>query len=257
MANYYFLGTSLSPIAIGAKPAITFRELIDLLRANLTPADWHKVSDLLLLIDLSNIRALWMGSPFDERGQFTSNQLEDAILVKEGLPEPVLAYLERYETVEDRLRFFPALYTALFQGMQEKYPSGFLHQYYALEREIRLVLTALRAKRFGRDVVRELQFEDPSDPFAKEILAQKDAAEYTPPPEYVVLKTIFQRCAGDPKELYRALLEYRFQKIEELEEGESFSIDAILGYVARLILVESWDQLDEPKGIEIIEHLSR
>jgi hypothetical protein len=257
MTQYYFIGTSLPPLRIGVKPEISFHELRDLLRMNLTPPDLEKFQDLLRLIDLSNIRAEWMGRPLDDRGNFQSNQLEEALLVREGLPEFINTYLDQYDSIEDRLRFFPSLYTAICLEMQEKYPSGFLHEYYTLEREIRLVLTALRAKRFGRHLTRELQFEDSSDPLVAEILAQKDAAEYTPPLEYLVLKALFIRCAGDPKELYRALLEYRFEKIEELEEKGPFSIDAILGYAARLLLVESWNQLDEIQGTELIEHLSR
>lgn len=258
MTQYYFLGTSFPTLVIGAKPQITFSELRELLRANLTPVDWEKFLDLLRLIDLSNIRASWIGAPFDELGNFTPKELEEALLVEDGLPEFVHEYLDRYDSIEERLRYFPSLYSSLFLAMQEKYPRGFLHEYYGLERETCLTLTALRAKRFGRDVMRELQFEDPTDPLVAEILAQKDAPEYTPPFEAQRLKAIFQRCVDDPKELYKALLEYRFEKLEELEEENGpFSIDAVLGFAARLLLVEAWEKLDGPQGIELIEHLSR
>jgi hypothetical protein len=90
-----------------------------------------------------------------------------------------------------------------------------------------------------------------------DIIAQKDAPDYTPPFEAQVLKALFTRCADDPKELHKALLEYRFDKLQELEEAGPFSMDAILGYAARLLLVESWNRLDLGKGTELIEHLSR
>ncbi|HEV7737370.1 MAG TPA: DUF2764 family protein [Chlamydiales bacterium] len=257
MTQYYFLGTSFPALMIGQVPPISFDELRELLRMNLTPADWAKFVDLLRLIDLSNIRAEWLGVAFDEQGNYSSQQLEEALLVKEGLPAFITDYLDKYDTTEDRLRFLPSLYSALYREMMEKYPSGFLHEYYKLEREIRLTMTALRAKRFHRDILRELQFEDPTDPLVADIIAQKDTPEYTPPFETQVLKALFTRCADDPKELHKALLEYRFDKLQELEEAGPFSVDAILGYAARLLLVESWNRLDLDKGIELIEHLSR
>lgn len=257
MTQYYFLGTSFPPLTIGQTPQVSFDELRELLRMNLTPADWAKFVDLLRLIDLSNVRAEWLGVPFDEQGNFTSLELDEALLVREGLPVFLTDYLDKYDTIEDRLRFFPSLYPALYREMMEKYLSGFLHEYYKLEREIRLTMTALRAKRFHRDVLRELQFEDPTDPMVADIIAQKDAAEYTPPFETQSLKALFTRCADDPKELHKALLEYRFDKLQELEEAGPFTMDAILGYAARLLLVESWNRLDLGKGTELIEHLSR
>jgi len=257
MTQYYFLGTSFPPLMIGQVPQVSFDELRELLRMNLTPPDWAKFVDLLRLIDLSNIRAEWLGVPFDEQGNYPAQQLEEALLMREGLPTFMLDYLDKYESSEDRLRFFSSLYPALYREMMEKYPSGFLHEYYKLEREIRLTMTALRAKRFHRDILRELQFEDPTDSTVAGIIAQKDAPEYTPPFETQILKAIFTRCADDPKELHKALLEYRFDKLQELEEAGPFSMDAILGYAARLLLVESWNKLDVGKGTELIEHLSR
>jgi len=257
MAEYYFLGVSFPPLAIGQKPPISFQELRERLEANLTLPDWEKFKDLLRLIDLANIRAEWLEGPFDPHGNLSHKELEEALLVKEGLPGFIIDYLERYDSIEDRLRFFPSLYTTLCLEMQEKYPDGFLHEYYRLEREIRLILTALRAKHFGKDIVRELQFEDPRDSLIAEIIAQKDASEYNPPLDGLVLKTLFNRCVEDPKELYKALLEYRFEKIEEMEQQGPFSIDAILGYAARLMLVESWNDLDNDRGKELVERLSR
>ena len=47
-----------------------------------------------------------------------------------------------------------------------------------MEREIRLILVALRAKKFGRDLLLELQYEDSDTDFIAQMLAQKDAAQY-------------------------------------------------------------------------------
>lgn len=192
MANYYFLITALPPLTLGVKPEISFKEAKEMLALNLTPSDAHEVKRLLRPIDLYNIRALWLGLPLDERGNFEAKNLEEELLVQESLPPYLIDFLERYEATQDRLRYFSSLFVSFYRDELPKL-KGFNLKYYKFERELRLVLTALRAKRQGRDIVRELQFEDPTDPFVADILAQKDAPEYTPPMEFEELKTLFCR----------------------------------------------------------------
>lgn len=253
MALYYFVPAAFPTITVGIKPEITFKELRDMLILNLTPADFNEFCLLLSPIDLYNVKALWMGASLDEKGTFEARDLEEALLVRDPLPPYLVDFLDRYESIPDRLHNFSSLYASLY--CQEW--KGFLKKYFTLEREIRLVLTALRAKKAGRDLIKELQFEDPFDPFVAAILAQKDAPDYTPPKEYEDLKVIFVGNSSEPKKLAQSLLEYRFNKIEEMEENEHFTLSQILGYAARLLLVESWDQLDRKRGSLAVEELSR
>jgi hypothetical protein len=89
-----------------------------------------------------------------------------------------------------------------------------------------------------------------------DILSQKDSHDYVPPPGYESLKALYLSAKENPKELHRALLEYRFKKVEEMEENEHFSMDRILGYLVRLMIVESWESLNESQGLATTEHLS-
>ncbi len=256
MANYYYLITALPELSLGSPPELSFKELKEMLILNLTPDDLKAVSRLLRPIDLYNIRALWLGYPLDDRGNYNAKDLEEALLVGDLLPEYLINFLERYESTADRLRYFASLYASLYrEAMSDS--NRFLRQIYEQEREIRLVLTALRSKRLKADLVRELQFEDPSDPFVAGILAQKDAPEYTPPREYEDLKMLFVENFSDPQKLNRAILEYRFEKIEEMEDSGDFTINRVLSYIARFILVESLESGSPEKGMTIVEQLSR
>lgn len=249
MANYYFLIAAFPPLTLGASLELSYKGLFDLLVLNLTRKDMGKLEELLRPIDLYNIRAFWLGAPLDDRGRLKAKEMEEELLVQEGLPSYIIDYLERYESTEDRLRYFSSLYASLYRELQPKL-KGFLLKYYQFERELRLVLTALRAKKAGRDMIRELQFEDPTDSLIVEILAQKEASDYTPPREYEDLKTLFVDNSSDPLRLNRAILEYRFNKIEEMEEAQDFGIDRVLAYVARFMLAESLTELDKEKGME-------
>lgn len=253
---YYFLLPALPPLSLKAAPEMTFKELKRLFSLNLTPPDLKKFQALLRPIDLYNIRALWLGLPLDERGNLSGKELEEALLVQEGLPKYLTEFLDRHESPKERLKAFPSLFASFFRESGDSL-KGFLSRYYRFERERALILTALRARATGRDLLRELQFEDPTDSFIANILAQKDAADFIPPKEYEDLKILFVENAHDPEKLDRALLEYRLKKIEEMEDEEApFSIDQVLGYAARFLIIDSWFQLDREKGRLEVEKLS-
>jgi hypothetical protein len=102
-------------------------------------------------------------------------------------------------------------------------------------------------------VAAELQFEDPDDEIVAQILAQKDAKTYEPPERYSDLKALFEEHYDAPMELYQGLCEYRFEKIVQMYGIDVFSIDRILAYLARLIIVEKWLDLDKKKGIQVVD----
>lgn len=255
--QYYFLILSLPHISLNSPLEISFKEMMEMIEMNVTPQDLEKVRLLLAPIDLYNIRALWMGLALDDKGNFSATELEELLLVEdERLPSYLLDFLDRYEKMEDRLTYFPSLFASLYSSQEENL-QGFLKKFYQFEREMRLVLTALRAKRIGRDSVRELQFEDPFDPFVALILAQKDASDFTPPIEYEDLKSLFVENSSEPGALHRSLLDYRFEKIGEMSEQTSFSMDQVLSYIARFLIVDGWFRLDREKGQSVVDELSQ
>ncbi len=251
--NHYFLITTFPPLTLGVQPEISFKELESLLALNLPPSDLKKVDELLEPVDLYNIRAFWLGMPLDDRGRIRAKELEEALLVQEGLPPYVIEYLERYDTTEERLRYFSSLYVSMYRHLIAN-SKGFLLKWFQFDREFRLVLAALRAKAFGLDLIREFQFEDPTDPFVLEIISQKDVPDFTPPKEFEDLKALFTTFSSNPKELNQAILEYQFRKIEEMEEPQDFGIDRVLAYMQKFFLVESLALLDKQKGMEQLSH---
>ncbi len=253
---YYFVLLSLPPLSLKTDPEMTFMELKDILSINLTKSDYKKVLILLRPIDLENVRAFWLGIPLNERGTLNAAALEEALLVQDNLPIYFVDYLNQYETTEERLKYFPSLVATLFQETEQF--SGFMKDFYQFERERMLILTALRAKLANRDIVRELQFEDPTDPLIANILAQKDAADYIPPSKFEKLKILFVENSHNPEKLNRAILEYRLEMIEEMEENyPPFSMDRVLSYVARFLLIDSLRHLDLEKANMEVENLSK
>jgi len=256
VGNYYFLAASFPPLILGEKPDITFDELTARLQINLSKQDFEQTVVLRRFLDLSNVRALFLEDAIDPRGNLSEKELDQALLLKDGLPEYAFDFLDRFETAAEKLRFFSGLISTYFNEEIQR-QEGFLKEYLTFERSWRLVLLTLRvkqgAKQLGRDVSAELQFEDLTDPLVLDILAQKDAATYDPPIEFAELKEKYLACGSDPWQQFKTVAEWRFHRIEELVNEPLFSIDWILSYMARLLIVEQWNDLDHTKGKIILE----
>ena len=253
MRNYYFLAASLPPLTLGEASEITFEELEHRLKLNLSKSDLQKTVILRRYIDLQNIRFLLLEESIDLRGNLSEKELDEALLIQDILPEYVFDFLEHFESKEDKIRNFSGLYARYFSEEIPK-QSGFLANYLEFERDWRLVMLGLRAKKLRRDLVSELQFEDFSDPLVAHLLSQKDMEEYEPPQEYVELKELMHACAEDPWQQFVTFAAYRFRKIEDIAGSPIFSMDWILGYIARLMIVEKYNELSEELGKTILEN---
>lgn len=252
--DYYFLANVLPPLQVEMAPELSFVDFCDLLDENLKPQDRRPVEVVRLYYDIQNLRSLWLRQPLDERGNFSELELDEAILEREGLPDYVYDFIDRYDDDADKVARFGQLVQQYF--LEEiAQAEGFLQEYLCFEREWRLVLLGFRAKQQGRDIAVELQYEDPYDPIVAQLMAQKDAKSFEPPARYEELKSLFEQRQDDPFELYKGLCEYRMRKVQEMIEAEQFSIDFILGYMVQLIIVERWLELDRQQGQEIVESI--
>lgn len=254
MTNYYFLATLLPQLEIGIPPDLDYLELSSLLKINLTDADYKKVETIRRYFDIQNLRSFWREEPLNFRGNLNENELEEALLTQSGLPGYVFDFEERFEKIPDRLHHFASLITSYFNEEIQN-SDGFVLKYLRFERDLRLVLTGLRAKKIKSDILIELQYEDPEDPLVAQMIAQKDSNEYIPPEEYEEVKVLFNEFSDHPLELHKALSEYRFNKIDQLAGLGMFSIDCILAYMIKLAIVEKWLELDKQKGIQILDKI--
>ena len=252
--NYYFLSSYLPELHLGAPPELKFDELMHLLKDNLTEGDYAKVMVIRRFYDIENLRALWKGEEIDKWGILDPNELEDALLTNSDFVERnfIDEFLLKFNSVEQRLAHFPKLVSGYYADELSR-AKGFLFDYLTFEREWRLVLTAFRAKQLKRDILKELQWEDPEDLMCAQIIAQKDSPRYEAPFEYSDLKTLFEEHYREPFDLYQALCRYRFEKINELAGFEPFSLDGILAYVAKFIIVDKWLDLNRKKGLQIVD----
>lgn len=252
MAKYYFIGTLLPPLSFDTPPEINFAQLETLLHDNLTRKDYERTVAIRQIFDILNLRSFWLGEELDPRGELTAIDFEEALINRIGLPGYVYEFVDTHQSLADRIHHFPFLLAKFFQST-ENLKDPFLRQYMKFERELRLVMTAFRAKKLGRDLSVELQYEDPEEELIAQLLAQKDAKVYEPPEKYKELKILFEKYGDDPLALQKAIDVYRFETIESfVDMADTFSIERILVYLAQLLIVEKWFEFDKAKGSQII-----
>ncbi|MBA3720978.1 MAG: DUF2764 family protein [Parachlamydiaceae bacterium] len=253
MAKYYYIGTFLPTLYFDAPSEINLTEFDNLLLDNLTVNDYRKTRAIRSLFDILNLRSLWLGEDLNPWGNLNEQELEEVLFDQKGLPSYVYDFLEAHEKLEDRLHHFPGLLASFFREAAEGEPEGFSRDYLNFEREWRLVFTGFRAKKLGRDLGIELQYENPDEELIAQMLLQKDAKIFEPPEKYHDLKVLFDKFSNDPLALERALDEYRFNYIENLVGmADIFSINRILAYMVQLMILQKWFALDKDKGVEII-----
>lgn len=256
MKNYYYLATVLPKLEIGVKPEITYEEFVTLLKDNLTPSDYDKTRRLRWLYDLRNVRSYWKGERLDYWGNLNQVELEDVLLTREGgeLPDYFYDFLDEYQSKEDRLKYYPKILSEYFASEAVE-SSGFLKKLRNFERNMRLILTAYRARQLGRDLTVEFQFEDPEDDIVAQLLAQKDAKTFEPPQGFENLKKVLDQNYHSPLELQNAIIQYIFDWIEEELTFDVFSINRILGYMVQFVLVERTVKQDKEKGLQILDNI--
>jgi len=254
MTQYFFTTSLLTPLKIGEPPEINFEELEVILYDNLLPRDNVQIQIIRRFYDILNIRAFLKGDTIDPHGNLNKTELEGALVDEVGLPSYVLQFLDEYKLKEDRLIYFPLLISKYYME-EARHANTFLKNYLNFERNMQLVLVGFRAKKLGRNLEKELQFENPNENLIAQILAQKDALLFIPPEGFEDLKVIFETNGDVAIKLYKALCEYRFEKIEAMMGPNVFSFSRILGYVLQFIIVEKWMELDEKKGLAMIDNI--
>ncbi|HNO71561.1 MAG TPA: DUF2764 family protein [Bacteroidia bacterium] len=77
--SYYYLAASLAPLEFGDIPGVSFLELVEAYRMNLTDSDMQQLNMLRLYFDLENIKQLYthrnVPVHLDSRGNLSKKDL--------------------------------------------------------------------------------------------------------------------------------------------------------------------------------------
>lgn len=245
MARHFFLCTAVPELSLEQKPAIDFESFIFMLELSCSKLEWRHVRSLREFFDLMNLQATLFNRPLQPYGAVSPDDFADNLRQHMGLNETIIDYLTHYPSDDQRKEHFSQLTTLFFE--EKKRERGFVGDYFTWLEEFFIVGAAVRSKRLGRDIARELSDEDFSHPLVLESLAFRDAASYEPPEDFATVKEIYNRDFENPKELEKNTTQFIFQHLEAIKEKKPFTLDYLLAYMVQLILVEHlWPSKEEP-----------
>lgn len=254
MGRFFIMG-SLPTLDFGSKPDISVSEFLELLRANLTGGDEADFVEFERWIDLNNMNRLFWGKKLNPNGLLSEEAIQDFITQGVGFPDYVYEFLSLYTTDAGRKEHFPWLIARYFEEAK-KNVSVKLQPLLQFEHELMVVLTAYRAKRLGRDIGRELQFEDAKDPIVASAIAQKDTqGKFSFPYEYMELEQLLNDAGEDPMKQCEMMARYRFDYYLNFVDSEQFSIVGIIAYMMRLWILEEHFNLREDQGNKVLDNL--
>lgn len=256
MKRYFYLAASLPELSLDMKPPVTFADFLEDAEVYLAKEDLKLVSILKEVIDIENIRRLLLEQKIDDRGNLDEKALDEALLARVNLPPYAIDFLDTYTTTQSRLEHFAQLYAGFFAAHSE-HKNRFISQFLDFENELRLWLSLLRAQRNGMDFSQVLQFEDPTNPLIMSMLVQSSNAELILPVEFKELKNIFEAHVNNPLALHKKIEQFRINKISELVQNDLFVIDNILGFLAKLLIIEQWQALNLDQGQDRLNRLSK
>jgi hypothetical protein len=238
--SHFFLAAFLPPLDVKVKVDLDFEELLTILKENLNHDELGEVAKLRTFIDLLNLERVYSHDVIDPWGLLSEEELKQ----EDRLPLYVQDILSNCNTDEQRLLVCPQIMVKFYEQCYQ----GFLKVFFEFERAFRLALVGLRCKRLGIDPAVELKEEDPKDLVVAQVLASKDQPNYEMPFEFEDFGSI----PNEPMQQYLKVAQYRFEKVDELLQGDLVSINAVLGYLVQFMIVKNYHALNDQQGSQLL-----
>lgn len=255
MAEYVYFVTGLPDIALDAgRPDHLVMDFLSEVYDRLERDDKSLMDVIRRPIDNANlIRILENRSePFDLRGNFTREELDQIIKGNESGPDYMDAFLRSRR--ESRV-LFPGVNAEdtlswLFQDEIDMHPNAFIREWGEFESNIRNVLAVLNARKtnvdpanlvVGRKGVAEIVMKSTapdlslgeSHPWADALISAKD--------------NMGRDKAAD---------QIRWDWLSDVRIFAHFNVEALLAYLLQLFMVERWLKLEPVEGKRILDKLT-
>jgi uncharacterized protein YlaN (UPF0358 family) len=255
--NYYCLVAGLQDITIDVhKLQFSQQAFRQELKVELHPDDYEQVEKLFLLHDNANLLNLLLktGKPFDEKGNFSQEKLEENIKEPHDLPEYMNAFITAFKNKEPLM---PDLspeneLTTLFFDQMLKLDNDFLRDWFAFELNLRNIIIALSARK--HEIPYEYQIIGTGE--ISNIIRKSHARDFGLSAEIDFMEDLANIVRNDNvQEREKAIDELRWKYLDEVTFFEYFTIEKVLAFTIKLGMVERWLGIDKDHGNEMFKKL--
>ena len=215
-----------------------------------TDEDWSEIELILLKGDVLHIERLWSGK---------EGEVEYSLYGREFWKEQIRSPKDIPDFFEDAFNTFMVdgpspkavdhLYESYYTYVIKKSAGRFLHAYLSFEKDLRNIITAIRARKKGLSpsdhVVGEGDLED--------ILKRSTAEEFGLMAEYPWIEELI--APDGPLQMEDTIQKILWEFIDELTESMTFEFDVVLAYLLKLHMLDQSITLSDEGGREIVSEL--
>lgn len=257
--NYYYLVSSLPEVVLEqSKSPYSVPEFLELMRASLHPDDFRQVRLILLPYSHPLVLAFLQKTAVASHPWSPLSYEELAEHLKE--PGTLPTYLHRiYEAYRQETPLYPNMswenqLTASYYEYALAESTGFLHDWLTFERDLNNVLVGWNCRQFGYSLEGQLIGVNEVATAIQTSHARDFGLYAERPYVYWLLDELEDH---DLLEREQDIDRIKWNFIEEANTFHYFSVEVILGYLLKLIMLERWLRLDAPTGSERINYVIR
>lgn len=253
--NYYYLISGLPEIVLEqSKAPFSLAELVAELRAALHPEDFALVELLFLPHDNHNLLNLTLKTegPWDPLGKYPREDMEEKLKEPGQLPAYMDQFYQAYRLDAPLWRelSWEHQLTRLYYDHVLAHTDGFLHDWFAFDRDLKNILAAWNARAFELPAEGQLIGDDD----LTAALQKSHARDFGLSRDVAFLDKLMQALERDDLlERERAVDYLRWNYIDELNTFHYFSVDVALGYLLKFRLLERWLNMDAERGRQALE----
>jgi hypothetical protein len=248
--KYYFLVSYLPEIQRDDKK-LKYR-LADLRgdKFHVAQEDWGDVELILLKGDILQIERLLSGKETEVEFTLYAREFwKDQLKSPKEVPEWLSEFFESLASEGFSPRSLDRLYQAYFDFAVQKASNPFLRAYLNFERDLRNIVTAVRARRKGLPPSEYLVGEgDLAD-----VLGRSSAEDFGVSKDYPWIDQVVD--AKTPQDLEETVQRIVWDTIDEMIEPNHFEFDVVLAYLLKVQILERNLVLSEEQGLDIVRRL--
>jgi hypothetical protein len=248
--KYYFLVSFLPDIHRDDKK-LKLR-LADLLAEKylFTGKDWAEIEWILLAGDVLQIERLWAGKEVEvEYSLYGMDFWKEQIRSPKDIPDFFEDALNTFVMDGPSPKAVEQLYEAYFTHAIERSASRFLRSYLAFEKDLRNIITAIRARKKGLPPFDHVLGEGDLVDF----LGRSTAEDFGLLAEYPWIEELM--ASWEPLQTEDTIQKILWGTIDEMAAPMRFEFDVVLAYLLKLHILEQNLALSDEGGKEIIRQL--
>jgi hypothetical protein len=253
--NYYCLISGLPDMVLEqSKAPFSLDHLLEELQAILHPQDFRLVKLIFLPHDNRNLLHLTMkrDAPWDSLGNFSREEMEEQLIETGHLPPYMDLFFHacRQDTPIWQGMSWENQLTRLYYEYVLANTEGFLHSWFAFEKNLKNILAAWNAREFTLTAEGQLIGKDD----VTEALGKTHTRDFGLSRDLDFIDKLMHALERDELlERERAIDRIKWNHIDELNTFHYFTVEVVLGYLLKFLLLDRWLQLDAERGTQAVQ----